>query len=218
MNAAATERCAERILALLVERGRRVSVNDLKRRAKQFGFSGTTAGAALAILRRRNDIERFMSGRCRKEHEVAATVEVRGACCYCGSPTSNRTWLAIPNGFREYWGEENEVLIEVAPLDSGTGSLFVDLRSSDRDMAEWAAQHCGAICRDLELWWEGFREAERERADDAREEWQREAKYHIKCLRRQIVSVKRWLQSRDPEAFRSLPPGYGPLRGDGSPA
>jgi hypothetical protein len=78
-------------------------------------------------------------------------------------------------------------------------------------------RHCGDACRFLEKWWQGDRKARRVLAVTRVSDY----KESMRCLRRerqtgaaaraQLAALRRWLRSRDPAAFRSLPEGFGPL-------
>jgi hypothetical protein len=176
-------------------------------------FPSKAVRDAYSRLLRRNDIEECRGTKgynFKRSRIVRVTKTVRGCCRYCGELTSSASRLIVPRGFEVLDGIDVD---RAAPgsipkllRHFATGSLFRDCRRAWPQAGDESnAEHCSDICEQLDEWWGQLPEVQ----DDQR---RMEVEEHVKCLREQVRAVKRWLKSRDPEVFRSLPPGYGPLR------
>jgi hypothetical protein len=204
--------CRRWLLATLDTRGK--SLDQLTRLARRAGYRRGLVESALRLLRKEGAVWGGAGA-------FGLFRVLSGTCGYCGAETFNNTFLLGPGGYDEgasgfhptYEVDPREAFrLWSWPLPAGSGSLFVKLRDAGDPYDGYLTGHCGVTCWLLARWWERNRECEQERREAAQRDWEWEAKEHVRCLMSQIAAVKRWLKTRDPAAFQSLPRGYGPLR------
>lgn len=136
--------------------------------------------------------------------DVARAVRgaARLACLCCGHRLNRRRPYRGRAGVKREPDVRHRVLFALGELSRGPGNqCSYPLRYSERAWEEALAQTCCYACEE-ELARRLTQEAETvlEQAEE------------LKCLNAQIKALAKWLKTKDPEVFRSLPRGYGPAK------